>query len=138
MLIFQEHLFQGTPFTDFQLLTVQDWYVIHVIFHGLHILSSLLFLLPLNKYTCFQKYVHYLPLRTLSRLGKSQTVTSLCPTYLHFLPYLIGNKSDITFPYFLPNDWVIGFFLVLKGYNFPRKSNFVLICKMVPKIWRFV
>ena len=121
---FKEHF----PQTASLSIIVQDWYIFHIIFHGLHIFS---FLLPWNKYTCFQKHVRYLPLKT-SRSGKSRTVG----------PHLTGKKPGIIFLYFLPNVWAIGFPFCTerlgKYQNFPRKSNFVLIRKMAPKVLRFV
>ena len=68
-----------------------------ILFHGLHIFS---FLLPQNKYTCFQKHVCYLPLTTLSRSGKSRTVTGFYPTYVRLLPHLVGKKSGHHFSVF--------------------------------------
>ena len=64
---------------------------------------------------------------------------NLCPS---FNPSF-WEKPDIIFLYLWPNNWPIGFFSALKDLGdtriFPESQIFfVLICKMMPKILRFV
>ena len=119
---FKEHF----PLTASVCIIVQDWGIFHIIFHGLLIFS---FLLPQNKYTCFQKHVHYLSLRTLSWSGKNWTVDGFYPTYVCLLPHLVREKTAIIFLYFLLNNWAIGILFCTER---------ILCCKMALKVLKFV
>ena len=96
---FKEHL-SLTVSSD--CIMVYDWYIFHdIIFRCLCVFSSLIFPLPSNKYTCFQKHVRYLSLRKLSQSGKSRTQWSVFTRPISiFYPILSGINRTSFFSIF--------------------------------------